>query len=181
MSCDVRYNILSPFVIFLTLYSRPRKKVLQVMIFKLFFLYSMANDEDDDQKDTNSFHMIARMQIIASCLQCDMVNKFLCISSTLHYFSFFFGKSSPQTISCSWRVHMYLYIQCRHQLVLFILVNAKVGYSWLRKKLKHHTSTFHFTILSLILLSLLQTTKQILQQKELTKKKYISPQNAIKV
>ena len=101
MSCDVRYNILSPFVIFLTLYSRPRKKVLQVMIFKFFFLYSMANDEDDDQKDTNSFHMIARMQIIASCLQSDMVNKFLCISSTLHYFSFFFGKSSPQTISCS--------------------------------------------------------------------------------
>merc|ERR1712018_960776 len=59
----------------------------------------MANDEDDDQKDTNSFHMIARMQIIASCLQSDMVNKFLCISSTLHFFSVFFGKSHDLSFS----------------------------------------------------------------------------------
>ena len=49
------------------------------------FVCTVLNDKDDDQKDTNSFLMIARMQIIASCLRNDMVNKFCAYH--LHYIS----------------------------------------------------------------------------------------------
>ena len=119
MSYDVCCNNLSQFVIFLTLHSRPQNEKMPRMMIVTFFC-TVLNDKDDDQKDTNSFLMIARMQIIASCLRNDMVNKFCAYH--LHYIS---SPSSSKDFTTNYITFMtYIYIS-----IFSVVINLCFIYS----------------------------------------------------
>ena len=120
MSYDVCCNNLSQFVIFLTLYSRPQNEKCLLWWSSLFSVLYLLNDKDDDQKDTNSFLMIARMQIIASCLRNDMVNKFCAYH--LHYIS---SPSSSKDFTTNYITFMtYIYIS-----IFSVVINLCFIYS----------------------------------------------------